>query len=60
MNFMNPSRYSRTSSVIQHIVRKIVEFNPAAESTFGFSRDEAIGQTLSDLFAFSPRRRRLR
>ena len=27
----------------------IVEFNPAAEKTFGYRRDEAIGQTLSEL-----------
>jgi len=27
----------------------IVEFNPAAEKTFGFSRDEAVGSLLADL-----------
>jgi PAS domain S-box-containing protein len=27
----------------------IVEFNPAAESTFGFSREEAVGRPLADL-----------
>jgi PAS domain S-box-containing protein len=28
---------------------RVVEFNPAAEKTFGYRRDEAIGQLLSDL-----------
>jgi PAS domain S-box-containing protein len=28
---------------------RIVEFNPAAEKTFGYKRDEAIGQSLADL-----------
>jgi PAS domain S-box-containing protein len=28
---------------------QVVEFNPAAEKTFGYRRDEAIGQLLSDL-----------
>ncbi|MEM7120743.1 MAG: PAS domain S-box protein [Pseudomonadota bacterium] len=27
----------------------VLEFNPAAERTFGFTRDQAIGQSLSDL-----------
>ena len=27
----------------------IIEFNPAAEKTFGYSRDEAVGQYLADL-----------
>ncbi|HXM80928.1 MAG TPA: EAL domain-containing protein [Burkholderiales bacterium] len=28
---------------------KIVEFNPAAEATFGFSRDQALGKSMVDL-----------
>jgi PAS domain S-box-containing protein len=28
---------------------RIVEFNPAAERTFGYSREEALGRTLADL-----------
>ena len=28
---------------------RVVEFNPAAEKTFGYKRDEAIGQLLADL-----------
>ena len=28
---------------------RIVEFNPAAEKTFGYERNEAIGQLLADL-----------
>jgi PAS domain S-box-containing protein len=28
---------------------RIIEFNPAAESTFGYSRDEAIGKSMADL-----------
>jgi PAS domain S-box-containing protein len=28
---------------------RIVEFNPAAERTFGYTRDEALGRTLADL-----------
>src|SRR6185369_3577634 len=28
---------------------KIVEFNPAAEATFGFTREQALGQTMVEL-----------
>ena len=28
---------------------RVVEFNPAAERTFGYTRDEALGRTLADL-----------
>ena len=28
---------------------RVVEFNPAAERTFGYSRDEAVGRTLAEL-----------
>ena len=28
---------------------KIIEFNPAAEKTFGYTRDQAIGQTLAEM-----------
>ena len=27
----------------------VVEFNPAAERTFGYSREQALGRTLADL-----------
>jgi len=39
---------------------RIIEFNPAAEKTFGYSRDAAVGQILSDLIippAFRERHR---
>lgn|GEM_PF-6868005 len=28
---------------------RVVEFNPAAERTFGYTRDEALGRTLAEL-----------
>ena len=28
---------------------RVVEFNPAAERTFGYSRDEALGRTMAEL-----------
>ncbi len=28
---------------------RVVEFNPAAEQTFGYSRDEALGRTIAEL-----------
>ncbi len=37
---------------------RIVEFNPAAEKTFGYQRDEAIGQVLADLIIPPPLRER--
>lgn len=35
---------------------RVVEFNPAAESTFGYGREEALGQPLADLIIPSLRR----
>ena len=49
---------ARSNAVIQHALdciitidsqERVVEFNPAAEATFGYTRDEAMGQSLSDL-----------
>ena len=37
----------------------VVEFNPAAEATFGYSRAEALGQQISELI-IPPRLRDLR
>jgi PAS domain S-box-containing protein len=35
---------------------RVVEFNPAAERTFGYSRDEALGRTLAQLIVPPPLR----
>jgi PAS domain S-box-containing protein len=35
--------------VLADMVGRIVEFNPAAERTFGYTREEAIGQPLAEL-----------
>jgi PAS domain S-box-containing protein len=49
---------ARSSAVIQHALDcvitinhtgRVVEFNPAAEATFGYTRAEALGQDLNDL-----------
>ncbi len=49
---------ARSSAVIQYALdciitftpeSKVVEFNPAAEATFGFTRAEALGENLTDL-----------
>jgi PAS domain S-box-containing protein len=49
---------ARSSAVIQHALDcvitinhtgRVVEFNPAAETTFGYTRAEALGQDLNDL-----------
>ena len=49
---------ARSGAVIQYALdciitidheRRVIEFNPAAEETFGYSRAEALGQDLSDL-----------
>ncbi|MFL5656195.1 MAG: PAS domain S-box protein, partial [Ktedonobacteraceae bacterium] len=39
---------------------KIVEFNPAAERTFGYARNEVIGQDMAELIIPQPLRERLR
>jgi len=39
---------------------KIVEFNPAAERTFGYVRNEVIGQDMAELIIPQPLRERLR
>jgi PAS domain S-box-containing protein len=39
---------------------RVMEFNPAAETTFGYRRDEAVGQLLSDLIIPPPLRERHR
>jgi PAS domain S-box-containing protein len=35
--------------VIADISGRVVEFNPAAERTFGYTRDEALGRTMAEL-----------
>jgi PAS domain S-box-containing protein len=49
---------ARSSAVIEHALDcvitinhqgRVVEFNPAAEATFGYTRTEALGQDLNDL-----------
>ena len=35
--------------VVMNHEGRIIEFNPAAERTFGFAREEALGQPLADL-----------
>jgi PAS domain S-box-containing protein len=37
---------------------RVVEFNPAAERTFGYRRDEAIGRTIAELIVPPPLRER--
>ena len=37
---------------------KVVEFNPAAEQTFGYSRDDVVGRELADLIIPKPLRER--
>jgi PAS domain S-box-containing protein len=37
---------------------RVVEFNPAAERTFGYSRDEALGRTMTELIVPPPLRER--
>jgi PAS domain S-box-containing protein len=35
--------------IVADAAGRVVEFNPAAERTFGYSRDEALGRTLAEL-----------
>jgi PAS domain S-box-containing protein len=35
--------------VIADVSGRVVEFNPAAERTFGYTREEAVGRTLGEL-----------
>jgi diguanylate cyclase (GGDEF)-like protein/PAS domain S-box-containing protein len=49
-----PDRESLLASALDAIVSidaagRVVEFNPSAERTFGYTREEAIGRTLGDL-----------
>ena len=44
--------------IIADVSGRVVEFNPAAEQTFGYSRDEALGRTIAELIVPPPLRER--
>jgi PAS domain S-box-containing protein len=52
--FQSLLEISPTAIVVTDLEAKVVSWNPAAESLFGYSADEAIGRLLDDLVATRP------